>query len=815
MAVLYYTRFQSIALNNYEVELWSDATGTSPLQAFNIYKQRVIADGGYIEDEQGLIDALNLLSGSEELTAQGEGVVIERQGESDTFFDNPIRSSRANAFFVVSTDAQLTAFKAIATDPEGTYALKVYRNNSLLFVGRVLADQMRFERADPDGKVVIEVAAVDALNLLEGFYVQDSWFTNGRASALDIVRKCIELAELDDYTDASSLYIYDALEYYDTAAQTLSDQKLSYFSINKLSLVDNYDPFKEASELVYKPAKKALEQIIGAFGARIFHEAGAFWITQHLAYQSATIVAHTYTKSGSYQGTRTITHGLSLGTLPARPQWAAKPTLYYQPPVRLAESKIKKENGVYEQKTTFNTSVYSLTWSDWREDYPARLRVSVEMAAPSSRYINSLILFYRVYLFDGVDYWEYFQTWTNSGSTLPDYLPEGVKRPTFARKKWQHVMVLDIGGIPNTITATELKVDIYCAEYNPNYTGKGWNPASYTNINFTGTISISQAYNTAEPLEFEKDVKVISENGTSGNSIVKEYESYYYDALRFDLGTIQVYNGSSFVNPTSWANGWEAGYSEEFSQAFADQVTATYNSFLGVIRGTWLDAGGWFAYSSLYFDSGSWLLNGATWSANSERVEGEFLKIAANYTDVVQTGEETDYKPNTDNYLERRLRDLETEISRLNDVQQNAASVLIEDILNASTYAPTSDPGENQTHSVALYYDNSTSLFNWETKQLGSSLAVTSDITSFPIEYELFVCDTSTASITIDLPAPPSVTPGLRFGFVKTNANHSVILDAGAGYQINDAQLLSWSSKWETYWVQSDGTQWYIVASNK
>jgi len=141
--------------------------------------------------------------------------------------------------------------------------------------------------------------------------------------------------------------------------------------------------------------------------------------------------------------------------------------------------------------------------------------------------------------------------------------------------------------------------------------------------------------------------------------------------------------------------------------------------------------------------------------------------------------------------------------------------VLIEDILNASTYAPTSDPGENQTHSVALYYDNSTSLFNWETKQLGSSLAVTSDITSFPIEYELFICDTSAASITIDLPSPPSVTPGLRFGFVKTNANHSVILDAGAGYQINDAQLLSWSSRWETYWVQSDGTQWYIVASNK
>ena len=231
MAKQYYGSFYSIAGVEYTCELWDGPSGTStPV----------------------------------ELSLASPGFTIERQGESDTFFDNPIRPSRCTVSFVISTDTDLSAFEGIATDVEGTYAIKIYKGVDLHFVGRVLADQMRFERADPDGKVVIEVAAVDALNLIEGFYVQDSWFTNGRASALDIVRKCIEFAELDDYIGASDLYLYDATEYYDTATQTLSDQKLAYFSINKLSLVDNYDPFKEASELVYKPAKKALEQIVGA-----------------------------------------------------------------------------------------------------------------------------------------------------------------------------------------------------------------------------------------------------------------------------------------------------------------------------------------------------------------------------------------------------------------------------------------------------------------------------------------------------------------------------------------------------------------------
>ena len=131
--------------------------------------------------------------------------------------------------------------------------------------------------------------------------------------------------------------------------------------------------------------------------------------------------------------------------------------------------------------------------------------------------------------------------------------------------------------------------------------------------------------------------------------------------------------------------------------------------------------------------------------------------------------------------------------------------------------APTADPGADNTYSLALGYDATTAAFSWQMRQMGAHLNVTSDIGvgAFPTQYEIFTCDTSGGSITINLPDPPSVTPGLRFGFIKTQASNSLILDSGLGNLINDARLLSWNAKWETYWVQSDGTQWYIVASNK
>jgi len=827
MAVLYYTRFQSIALNNYEVELWSDATGTSPLQAFNAYKQRVIADGGYIEDEEGLLTSLRLLSGTEELMAATPGFTIERQGESDTFFDNPIRASRCSAFFVVKNNTDLSAFEGIATDPEGTYVIKLYKNTALYFVGRVLADQMRFERGAVEGKLVIEVAAVDALNLIEGFYVDPAWFTDDHASALDVLTNCLELSGLTDYFSSTDNYIFDGLEQYETATQSVSSQKLATFWLNQLAFVDNLDVFG-GFELSWVNAKQALEIILNGFGARIHHTDGAFYITQAPSYLSSTLVFHKYTKGQTYNGTSTISHAVSLGA-DERPQWAAKPSLYYQPPFRLAENNYIKANGAYIKKANFTDPPLSLEFDRPPQDYNFRVQINVESVKPPARSYHRLA--YKVYGLSAANpslYYVYSGYNWNSQSTVPQYLYTAYKEQGIATFGVPTSLTLDFIGPIATGPAgaiTSFVVEITVQAITPVWvrdpvSGGWWQSSSLTYLNNVGSIAAAYAYNTytpGTPDEFKKELVTKATNSLGGNSIVKELSQIFYDgSTSYEAGTIFV--GSSFasaVAPTSWGVGWEAGYSETFQQTHVDQVIAIYSKFKNVIRGTWHDAGSLNAIKSLYFDSKAWLLNGSTFSAQYETWEGEWLSLEVDYAEVVQTGDEDDIRPSERVYFEDQVEYLRARIGNVEQITGNLPGQLLEDFIEVSEGAPTSDPGSDGTYTLAMAYDAANTNFSWQMRQLGKSLNVTSDITTFPTEYEIFVCDTSAASITIDLPAPPSVTPGLRFGFVKTNSNHSVILDAGAGYQINDTQLLSWSSKWETYWVQSDGVQWYIVASNK
>lgn len=828
MAVLYYTRFQSVALKNYVVELWSDATGTSPLQAFNAYKARVIADGGYIEDEQALIDSLNALSGTEELTAQGEGVIIERQGESDTFFDNPIRSSRASAYFVISTDAQLTAFKGIASDPEGTYALKVYRDNSLLFVGRVLADQMRFERADPDGKVVIEVAAVDALNLLEGFSVDPAWFTDDHASALDIILNCLAYAELDDFWGASENYIFDGLEQYETATQSVSDEKLATFWLNQLAFVDSLDVFG-GFELGWVTAKRAIEIILQGFGARIHHTDGAYYITQTPTYLSSTLVFHKYDKSGGYNNTQTVSHAVSLGTLPSRPQWAAKPSLYYQPPFRLAENDFTKANGAYLKRATMSASNLELTFDRPPQGHNFKVQITFENEIAPARSYRQMR--YRVYGIDGSPtslYYYYSGNVWNSQAGITNYqivsYKDQAQPPTgqFTTFELDFVGPIATGPAANI---TQFVVDFRIDAITPVWvrdpiSGGWWQTYQLNNLSFIGTAAASYSYNTYTPGQldyFTVNNSTKATNSLGGNSVVKQIDQIFYDGLtKYEAGTILAgANYASAVIPTSWGVGWEAGYSQSFQQVVNDQAIALYSKFINVIRGTWHDSGSLNAIKTLYFDSSTWLMNGSSFKANSETWEGEWLGLEVDYADVVQTGDGNDVKPGERVFIQDQVNYLRGRVGNLEQITGNLPGQLLEDFVQVSQGAPTSDPGADATYTLALGYDYASTSFAWQMRQLGKSLAVTSDVTTFPTEYELFICDTSGGNITIDLPTPPSVTPGLRFGFVKTSANHTLILDAGAGYSINDAQLLSWSSKWETYWVQSDGVQWYIVASNK
>ncbi|MGA0081583.1 MAG: hypothetical protein ACO3UN_06870 [Candidatus Puniceispirillaceae bacterium] len=827
MAVICYSEFTSIAGADYLVEIWDNATGTSPVTAYNLCKARIQAAGGYLEGDQCLIDSLAALAGTTQLTAAGEGFEIQRDGEGDTFHDNPIRASRANAYFVATTDAELALFTDIATDPEQTYACKIYRNNEFIYVGRVLADQMRFQRADPDGKVIVEVASVDVLALLKNYDVQESWFTDDHINGVDLFLNCLALTELDDYFSATQSFLFDGLRQYETSTQSVSSEKLNTFWFNRLAFVNSFDVFG-GIQLDYVTAFDALQSVLDGFGARLYHENGAFHIIQPAAYQSATLVFHRYDKTGGYNGTQTVTHALALASLPSRPQWAAKPDLYYQPPFRYAKSEFTKQNGIYTKRDLFSSANFSLTFDRPLQDHNFRVQINLESAKLSTpnAYHN---LWLRIYGFDGVLYYYYDGIYWQSQVGIPAFRGQPYYSTGTALFGVPTTVVVDFNGPIATGPAaniTEFTVECYVQEIVPSYWsskfGGSWTPATFTNLDFIGSIAVSRAYNVSSPGvvdEFKQDRFSLSENSLSGNSIPKTINNIFYDELDgTEAGSIMV--GATYaasILPVSWAVGWETGYSNTFQQVVLDTAIAIYSDFKKVIRGTWLDAGSLTATNSLNFDSGTWLLNGVQWSANSEQWQGEWIEIAANYGDVIDTGEGDNYRPSERTYFENQVESLRARMNLAEETLGALPTQLINAYMLEAEGAPTADPGADNTYSLALGYDATTAAFSWQMRQMGAHLNVTSDIGvgAFPTQYEIFTCDTSGGSITINLPDPPSVTPGLRFGFIKTQASNSLTLDSGLGNLINDARLLSWNAKWETYWVQSDGTQWYIVASNK
>ncbi len=138
-------------------------------------------------------------AGGTELKLAGNGYEIEREGQGDTFYQNAIRPSRSTSFWVMPSNTVLGQFKAIATTSEQFWAVLIYQDNSLVHVGRVLADQMTFQREAIEAKPVISLGAVDGLELLSGYKVDSSWFTDGKITIAQLFRRCLDELALKDY----------------------------------------------------------------------------------------------------------------------------------------------------------------------------------------------------------------------------------------------------------------------------------------------------------------------------------------------------------------------------------------------------------------------------------------------------------------------------------------------------------------------------------------------------------------------------------------------------------------------------------------
>jgi len=838
MARIYYGSFLSIKNITYRVELWDGPSGTTPELITAAYATRVTAAGGYQEGADCLSTNLEALSSAVELILTGNGFEIDRQSDGSTYYQDFIRPSRISTTWEIINNTVKNAFIAIGNNQENKYAIVVYRGSDLFYVGRVIADQANYLRESVDGAMIFDLVAVDALNLIDGFNIDPAWFTDGLAPALDIIRKGLEYAGLDDYWTnfGASIYLKDGVTMYDTAQA--SNKGLANTKLSILSFYNNFDAFGDitfidtdgtgyaaTTNIDLANCKQAIEQILAIYGSRMHLESGAYWIVSDDNYNASSISTRNYNTSGTYQSTTTLTHAVTLGGTGTRPQWEAKPTLTYQPPVRSVDVIEERQNALLVVKTEPNVSSIDLSIVDQTIDVAKAIRCRMLIKWMDNSYVaitSGSVKRYQRYAFE---YKIYFK---NSGGAIKQYFPNlnnylTPSGPTTylneymtiggARNAW-NTYIFDKQMPPPPAGYNRMFVDMkISAEQGSFIAPSSWTSSSFNQINFWGSIAVAQPFGTVENPNYSRITKnTISVAGAaSDNSQRIEWRPKYYDDEgAYGYGSIYVYNGTAWVLSTDWYSGYASAIHSDLGTIQGRRIGGMYNKFVPVIQGTLYDAGTLTAVKTLQFDSTRWLFNAGTYNPRSETWAGEWLGLVPDYT-VATSGGTGGYDPRTGERVVRsRLDYHEFAISSFNSQFSLVPQTTLEHLVNYADQPITAQPTVDTQYDVSLRYTDSTEVVSWKLQEQGNFNTYTAGTSAVDTTFEGHLGDTTAGSIILDLPVA-NLSKGRRYYFVRKGATFAVTIN-GNGADINGGATITLAANYATATLICNGTEWFKIA---
>jgi len=712
--------------------------------------------------------AANVGTGSTEMVLADSGFELKYDGEGDNVFENPLRGSTVSAYFLLQDGVTETYFKDIATQAENKFALQILKNGALWWVGRVLGDQMQFTRSAIEGKYICEIVAKDALNLIEGYDVESSMFTSGYITPIELIADCLAKTGLEayyasTYVNVNSVMYWDCLEHTNANMNLTSSSPLSRVRMREAAFVSNYDPFADFKPNEYISCKQALTEVLHTFGARMILSNGRYVIYQPNNYDSATFNYVLYDSAGAWtSGGGAFTHGTTISQADYR-QWQSRPVQTYQPPLRKAEIGFTRRNVAFVQKSAFNTTSQSLVTTAINDDNPIKFKVIVETESSTTIYTH-----FRVemgyYALNPTAYYHWdnaLGAWTNHPATywgtIKTVFPD-VNGKIPATWKYE----LELPTPPAGTTEFGVLVNSVTAYAFPSGTG--------TAIDFKCNITISQAYNAAEPIEWEqKNYYSATNNGGSGrdnNSGILEKTILFYNGTNNDVGGVQTFNGSNWVQPAVWSVGWTAN-TGDLPQVLATQICGYYVNFVPVIRGIWQDDGDYHALKSLSFDSYTWIMNGVTFNPRFDTWEGEWVGIIANYVLINQDGEGERVWDIDEDEVYDRIKDIEVNMSRIESAFAQGINL------------------------------NGTVTGNLTIAETTGNL--------------LYLLDSTGGAIIVTLPTAVDNTAVMTFKKISSDSNN-VTIDGDGTETIDGATTKILATQYQFYTIAASGGNWHIIA---
>ena len=835
MARIYKGSFISITNIEYRVELWDDPTGTTPEIVSRLYSSRVQSSGGYQEGQSCLLEKLNALNSTTELTLAGEGLSIQRESEGDSVYQNFVRQSRAIANWVIPTQTIMDDFIGIQTKAETAWAMLVYRDDSLIYVGRVLADQMTRLRESIESKPIIDLVAVDGLELMSGFKVKSTWFTDGKITISQLFRRCLESFDLSEYwvvNGTNQEYLFDGTLLREANALRLG---FDMYKIDEYTFLQDFDPFTDVKvfdsygwqvEPNYIDCKQALENVLLMFGARLTHERGAYYVIPFNAYDNTTTInLRQYSYTGQYIGTTTYSHRQTIGN-DVRPLWMAKPSLYYQPAAQSVTVNTHRQNLAIASRTYPNltTSTLSLVANDiptgsTPDDAPIRIRLMAK-SFKRSETIGGVL-----YTEDSTDVYYNIRLVnpTTSATRVLDangyWVSGGLvnvinRQPTKDIKGGWITSEFELSVTTAPAGFTRLEVNMFVHGNILNYSGTGkWKNGNSAVKDFWGTIQVAFAdespYQNAD-FVFDKTEVITASTANLVNSTPIVIESpYYTDVLKYGVGNWLVNNGTTDVLASDWYGGWDSITHGTITKMLGLQMASIYANFVPVIRGTWIDSGSLTAIKTLYFDNYAWVLNGVKWNARSEQWDGEWIGVSPVYTSTTSTGEGLKVQQTQTGSLGERLNYIESAVSNLNSAISEVPQQVLEYLVNDSDQPITTQPTLNTRWEVMLQYIDSTEEVTYHLQEHNASVTYTAGTHTITNGYELIIGDSTDGNVVVNLPNATE-SKGKKYYFKKIASSHTMTI-SGNGYNIDGASVTVMNSNFQTCTVISNGVQWYLI----
>jgi hypothetical protein len=806
MARKYYGSFYSITGALHKVEIWDAPSGSG--------------------------------AGGTELLLAGDGYEIERNGEGDTFFENPIRTSRSTSYWVIPNNTVLADFKNLATNNEQYWAVLIYQDSVLQHVGRVVADQMTFQREAIEAKPVISLGAVDGLELLDGFKVSSDWFTDGKLQISQLFRKSLDLLNLKDYwvvNGTQTDYLRDAVSPYSSDA---TRKGIDLLKVDLNTFVSNYDAFKDltasdvnafqyASENMVS-CKEAIEQICDILQCRFIHELGVYWLVSAAEYLDSTVSYRQYSYTLQYIGTGTYTHAVSLGATSTRPQWQAKPSMSYQPAAKYVQIDTERtlNTGVYrayQNKTTsaLGASFTGIPTGSTPDVAPMRIRFALKFqkfyfSSPSGSEDGTNVIL-RIWLTDSagnkkvLDNTNFF--WVNfTGATIPGRI-EDVK--TDQNTTWtSFVFDKQVSTAPagfDTLNVAVSSVEAYKNRFNILGIKTG-NTANAVK-DYWGAIQIAFAdaspYNNPDFTFNITEVFNPDANSALNSTPIILKPKYYYSNSKYGTGNILANNGTADVIADDWFGGWDSVTHGSPTAMLGQGVAGLYRDFVPVIQGTWVDAGTLTAIKSLSFDSFKWIFNGGVYSAMSEQWSGEWVGLVPIYTGLTSTGEGL----KLGNGLKDRVNYQDQQIGKLNDEVQRTPNLVLSHLVNNADGAPSAVPTQDTQYEVMVQYDLANEQMEWHLQEHGTFKTYTTGTSSLDVNFEGHIGNTAGGSVILNLPAV-ATQKGKKYYFVKSGASSTYRINAATGENINGTDHFLLNTNYDSHTIICDGTQWFIIAAH-